>query len=145
MDMVSKEWKTVLLVEDDDGDAFFAQRAFRKFDDEINLVRVTGGQDALQYVNNSGVYSDATPPRCIILDLHMEHGDGHWTLKQLDALYPDVDIPVVVLSASADEIELTRDYSFVVCAVAKPESVEAYDKLLAVIGRLVRAACASAA
>lgn len=143
--MVSQDWKTVLLVEDDDGDAFFAQRAFRKFDDEINLIRVTGGQDAIQYVENRGPFTDATPPRCIILDLQMEHGDGHWTLKQLDKLYPKTDIPVVVLSATADEIELTRAYSFVVCAVEKPDCVEAYDKLLAVIGRLVRAACASAA
>lgn len=143
--MAESDWKTVLLVEDDDGDAFFAQRAFRRFDKEINLVRVTGGQDALSYVNQGGAFAGATPPRCIILDLHMENGDGHWTLKQLDALYPNVDIPVIVLSASADEIELTRAYSFVVCAVEKPGSVEAYDKLLEVISRLVRAACASAA
>ncbi|HAQ34758.1 MAG: response regulator [Maricaulis sp.] len=143
--MSVSERKTVLLVEDDDGDAFFAQRAFRKYDHEIDLVRVSGGQDALQYVQRRGPYSDAEPPRCILLDLQMENGDGHWTLKQLNSLYPGLNIPVMVLSASADELELTRDYSFVIGAAEKPDSVQAYDKLLDVIGRLVQVARATAA
>lgn len=142
--VTKSDWKTVLLVEDDDGDAFLAARAFEKFDDEIFLARVTGGQDAIQFVRGEGAYAERPEPRCIILDLAMANGDGVWVLQRL-AERRGRTIPVVVMSGAADQIAATRDYPFVVCAVEKPACQDDYKDLLAVIGRLVRAACAAAA
>lgn len=140
----NSDWKTVLLVEDDDGDAFLAGQAFKRFDREIDLVRVTGGQDAIQYMRGGGVYENRIEPNCILLDLEMANGDGVWTLQRL-AERKGREIPVIILSGEAHRIEATRDYGFVVCAVEKPQTQDAYEELLRVVGRLVRAACAVAA
>lgn len=136
--------KTVLLVEDDDGDAFLPARAFKLFDHEIDLVRVTGGQDAMMFMEGRGSFSDREFPKCMILDLEMPNGDGLWTLQRL-AQQKGRRIPVIVMSGAADQIEKTRNFPFVVCAVEKPACEDDYKDLLAVVGRLVTAACASAA
>lgn len=142
--MISNDWKSVLLVEDDDGDAFLASRAFQVFDREIELVRVTGGQDAMEYLGGRGAFTGRTEPRCIILDLEMPNGDGMWMLKRLSKRLGK-QIPVIVMSGAADLLETTRDFPFVVCAVQKPTCEDEYKDLLGVVGRLVRAACAAAA
>lgn len=106
----------ILLVDDNPNDVELALAAL---DDETSQdIMVAGsGQDALTLLTQPG-----TPlPDLILLDLKMPHMDG---LDVLDALKasPDLkNIPVVMLTTSAEESDVTATYAHGATAyVVKP-------------------------
>ncbi|WP_421791424.1 response regulator [Hyphobacterium sp.] len=127
---------TLLHVEDDDGDAFLTQRAFREMSSSIDLVRVTGGQDALQFIKRKGPYGDAPRTGCVLLDLNMANGDGLWLLDRMKELDASQQVPTVVLSGAPDCVAETRGYRFVSCAIVKPDNQAAFERLMAAVRRV---------
>src|SRR6201989_1218337 len=111
--MQEDEVMDILLVEDSDADAEVIARALRKATIRTNRpVRVRDGQEALEFLFKEGAFSEGTAPlpQLILLDLHMPRIDGMEVLRTIKADALTRDIPVVVLTSSAQERDLVSSY-----------------------------------
>jgi CheY-like chemotaxis protein len=124
---------TVLLVEDDENDVFFLQRAFDAAEVRNPLHVATDGQEAIDYLSGAGKYSDRgrfPVPCLLILDLKMPRKTGmevlQWKREQ-----PILHcLPTVVLSSSAHRYDIERAYRLGANAfVVKPPSTDARSAL----------------
>jgi CheY-like chemotaxis protein len=103
----------ILLVEDSPEDFEATQRAFQKSGLKNPLVRCEDGDQALDYLHRRGEYADpARSPRpgVILLDLNLPGTDGRQVLSEVKNSEHLRDIPVVVLTTSADERDITACY-----------------------------------
>ena len=90
---------TVLLLEDDDFDAYITRRALSDIPEIVNVLRVSSGLEAMSVLNASHVKPDV----CIV-DLQMPVMNGREFIKTYTASnLPSV--PLVVLTTSSDPIE----------------------------------------
>ncbi len=102
----------ILLAEDNPNDAELTIAALRESQMVSPIVRVSDGAEALDFLYCRGSYAARTdgPPSLILLDLKMPKVDG---LEVLTAIKKDPDlhvIPVVMLTSSREEADLTRSY-----------------------------------
>ena len=103
----------ILLVEDSPEDFEATQRAFRKSGLKNPLLRCEDGDEALDYLHRRGEYADpgSSPrPGVILLDLNLPGTDGRQVLNEIKRDEHLRDIPVVVLTTSADERDITACY-----------------------------------
>ena len=102
----------ILLVEDSDEDAELIVRALRKSCLIHAPVRVRDGLQALEYIYREGEYQSrpGTLPELILLDLKMPRVDGHEVLRTLKSDALTRSIPIVVITASAQERDLLQSY-----------------------------------
>ncbi len=123
----------ILLVEDNMSDAELTLRALRKEKLTNNIVHVTDGEEALDFLYNRGAFSDRHPdrkPKIVILDLKLPKVDGLEVLKVIKS-DPNLNrIPVVVLTSSSEEPDLQESYrlgvnSYIVKPVEFDKFVEA--------------------
>jgi two-component system, response regulator len=106
--------KVILLVDDNEHDAFLTQRALNKSNIANELVIASDGQEALDYLFGSGKYSGrdlSQMPIVILLDLKMPRVDGFEVLKQIRANPSTKILPVVILTASKEEIDIIKGYT----------------------------------
>lgn len=96
----------ILLAEDDPNDVFFMQRALAKAGVNVPLQVVKDGQEALDYLAGSGKYNNRVEfplPSLVLLDLKMPFVSGFDVLAWI-RLQPSLkDLPVVILTSSAEE------------------------------------------
>lgn len=92
----------LLYVEDEDASAFLLETAIKEAQIELELRRVTDGEEALAYLEHSNGYKEAPDPDLILLDLNLPRKDG---LEVLAAMQQAGDrlrkIPVVVFTSSS--------------------------------------------
>jgi two-component system, response regulator len=128
---------TILLVEDNIDDYDAAIRSFKAahLDNPIHWCRT--GQEAVDYLKCEGAYAQRSTggaPSLILLDLNMPGLDGKAVLmiaKQDAALKK---IPIVVLTTSADERDVTQCYELGASTyIQKPVD---FDGLIAAVTRL---------
>jgi CheY-like chemotaxis protein len=103
----------ILLVEDSPEDFEATLRAFRKSGLKNTVMRCEDGDEALDYLYRRGEYADpASSPRpgVILLDLNLPGTDGRQVLNEIKGSQHLRDIPVVVLTTSADERDITACY-----------------------------------
>lgn len=121
----------ILLVEDNPGDIELTQEAFREANIADSLRVVKNGDEALDYLYQRGEYSNVARPDIILLDLNMPGKNGKEVLaiiKEDDALK---DIPVIILTSSEAEQEITKSYKLHANAyIVKPLE---YQQLLQII------------
>lgn len=122
----------LLYVEDEDAAAFLLETAIKEAQVQLDLRRVTDGEQALAYLEHSKGYEEAPDPDLILLDLNLPRKGG---LEVLAAMQNAGDhlrkIPVVVFTSSS----LPRDkkYSMALGArefITKPLS---FDGLIDVV------------
>ena len=117
----------VLLVEDDPGDILMTREAFEHHKIQNKLHVVTDGEQALQFLNQTGEYADAPRPGLILLDLNLPRRSGHEVLAELKEGPGLRVIPVVILTTSQAEEDILRSYSLHANAyVSKPVDFERF-------------------
>jgi len=117
----------VLLVEDDPGDILMTREAFEHHKIQNKLHVVTDGEQALQFLNQTGEYADAPRPGLILLDLNLPRRSGHEVLAELKEDPGLRVIPVVTLTTSQAEEDILRSYSLHANAyVSKPVDFERF-------------------
>ena len=103
----------ILLVEDNPDDVELTLRAFRKSKILNEIVVVTDGVEALDYVFATGAYAGRDPkatPEVILLDLKLPKIGGLEVLRRLRADERTHRIPVVVLTSSNEERDILSSY-----------------------------------
>src|SRR4030042_6670668 len=101
----------VLLVEDNPQDSELTIRALKKNHLANNIIWLQDGAEALDFIFSNGKYSDRPAgnfPKVILLDLKLPKVDGLEVLKELKSNPKTRDIPVVVITSSAQEPDIKR-------------------------------------
>ncbi|SDS85772.1 response regulator [Actinoplanes derwentensis] len=118
----------VLVVDDDDADAFMIEEALIDSAVPTVLGRVPDGQEALAYLRRTGQYADAVRPDLILLDLNMPRKGGLQTLTEIKADATLEAIPVVVLTTSDAPPDIIASYEHHASAfVTKPMDLESFE------------------
>ena len=100
------ERQVILLVEDNEDDIFFMQRALEKAGVAGLLQVARNGQQALDYLAGHEAYADRAQfpvPHLVFLDLKLPHVPGFEVLSWMRAQPSLRNIPVVVLTSSPQE------------------------------------------
>jgi CheY-like chemotaxis protein len=104
---------TILLVEDNEDDAFFMKRALRDAG-IVNPVRVVeDGQQAVDYLRGAGEFEDrgGSPlPMVVFLDLKLPLKSGHEVLEWIRQQPQFAKLIVIVLTSSNEPVDLNRAY-----------------------------------
>ena len=130
----------ILLVEDEPAHAEIVRRnftGFRMANRPVQLMHVSDGQAALDYLFRQGEFQDSgrSPrPHLILLDLRLPKVDGLEVLKTIKADAELARIPVVVLTTSAAEVDMAKAYgnhanSYLVKPVNFPQFLKLMDAL----------------
>jgi two-component system, chemotaxis family, response regulator Rcp1 len=120
----------ILLVEDNPGDAQLVRMAFAEALPSARVSVVTDGEAALVRLRDQG------PPDLLLLDLNLPRLSGHEVLEEIRADAALRRLPVVVLSSSEAEADVTRSYELGANShVAKPGDVDALFALVETLAR----------
>ena len=106
--------KLILLVEDNASDEKLALLAFKKSAVACEIVVARDGADALDYLFATGKHLARDPavlPAVILLDLQLPRVSGLEVLRRIRAAPQTRLVPVVVLTASREDEDLTRSYT----------------------------------
>lgn len=104
----------ILLVEDDENDRFFFERAAKKCGLQHPLRMARDGQEAVHYLSATGDFADraANPlPALVVLDLNLPVKNGLEVLAWMRARPETRNIVVVVLTSSIDVLDRHEAYS----------------------------------
>jgi CheY-like chemotaxis protein len=104
------EEKIILLVEDNPDDEALTIRALKKNNIQNRVVVARDGVEALEYLFGPG--SDKNDlPQVVLLDLKLPKIDGLEVLKRIRANERTRMLPVVILTSSLEERDLTAGYA----------------------------------
>jgi CheY-like chemotaxis protein len=117
----------VLLVEDNPGDVRLTQEALREGKVNTALSVVSNGVEALAFLRKESPYEQAPRPDLILLDLNLPRKDGREVLSELKGDESLRQIPVVVLTTSRAEEDISRAYDLHAnCYVPKPVDLDQF-------------------
>ena len=134
-DPIESRNQPILVVEDDPVDQEMIVLAFKRASVVNPLITVSTGQEALEFLDARGRYqwrrvSDL--PAVIILDLNMPQMDGFEFLRRVKAEERLAAIPVVVLTTSQFDGDLTQSYALGASScLTKPSDFEQLVKIAA--------------
>ncbi len=128
----------ILLVEDNPTDAELATRALKKNNLANKLIWVKDGAEALDVLFGRGNYAGRAQnavPHVILLDLRLPKVDGLEVLRIIKNDERTKHIPVVVLTSSKEDRDVTESYRLGVNSyISKPVAFEAFAKTVADLG-----------
>jgi two-component system, chemotaxis family, response regulator Rcp1 len=113
--------RTILLVEDNAADARKLERILYAHIEHVHVAHVQTGVDALAYLQHRLHYESAPVPQLVILDLNLPGIGGLEVLGRLKADAQTRRIPVLVLSATQDSLDVGRAYdAYANAFISKP-------------------------
>jgi chemotaxis family two-component system response regulator Rcp1 len=130
---ISEIYKPVqlLLIEDSPGDARLTQDAFAEANASVHVHVATDGLDAMNFLKRKGIHVDAPRPDFILLDLNVPKIDGRDVLAHIITDTGLKAIPVVVLTASAADLDIMTSYRFRAnCYLHKPVRLDDFEDLV---------------
>ena len=121
----------ILVVESNPAEARLIVEGFRDAGHTRKIEQLHNGEDALSYLLREPPHQDSSPPDLIVLDLSLPRKSGFELLEDIRARDTLKRIPVIILSGSADPIDLQRAYELQAnCFIRKPNDL---DEFLSVI------------
>lgn len=105
--------KHILLVEDNPDDELLTLMAFSENNIMNKVVVAHDGEEALDYLFKTGKYENQQQkdlPQIILLDLKLPKIDGLEVLQAIRAHEQTKLLPVIVLTSSAEEIDIINSY-----------------------------------
>lgn len=101
----------ILLVDDDENDRTFFDRAIRKLGYPWRIASVTSGREAVDYLSGSKGFADRDSypaPTHVLLDLKLPEVSGLEVLRWIRTHPTLATLPVIVLSSSRQPSDLER-------------------------------------
>lgn len=130
---------TILMADDDPEDREFAREALAESRLRNDFRTVADGKELMAYLRREGPYADpadAPRPGIILLDLKMPRMDGFEALAAIKADPALRRIPVVVLTTSGADEDITRSYDLKASSyIRKPVEFEGLVDALKAVGR----------
>lgn len=128
---VDENCKIIFLVEDNRGDIRLIEEALKNSSVPHQIVAVRDGVEAMAYLRQEGEYADAVRPDLILLDLNLPKKDGREVLAEIKADPKLKRIPVVVLTTSRNEDDVTQSYDLHVnCYITKSRNLKELFKIV---------------
>ena len=125
---------TILHVEDDPNDILLIERAFRKAEIGAQVQVVSDGEQAMQYLSGSSGFAQRERfpiPSLVLLDLKLPRKSGIEVLEWIRHQPGLRHIPVVMLTASKQPVDVNRAYDLGANAyLVKPVNFDALVELL---------------
>lgn len=122
--------KEILLVEDNPDDVELTRLAFEEANVANHLVVARDGAEALDYLFARGRYAsrDASVlPSIVLLDLNLPKLDGREVLQAIRADPATRELPVIVLTTSAEPFDVEASYALGVNSyIQKPVDFEQF-------------------
>jgi two-component system, chemotaxis family, response regulator Rcp1 len=117
----------VLLVDDNPADVTLAKEALAGGTFQSRISSVQDGVEALAFLYRAGLYTSASRPDLVILDLNLPKKDGRAVLAQVKKDDKLRSIPIVVFSTSRAFADIKRSYEMGAnCYVHKPGNLADY-------------------
>ena len=101
----------ILIVEDNIGHIRLIREAFKSSMLPYELIAVRDGIEAMEFLRQQGVYTDANRPDIILLDLNLPRKDGREVLAEVKTDPNLRRIPILVLTTSTNEEDIQRSYN----------------------------------
>jgi CheY-like chemotaxis protein len=128
---MSTEPLEILLVEDNIGDVGLIKELFSDAKVLIDLHIAEDGEEAGQFLCHEGKFLGSKNPDLIVLDWNLPRKDGSEVLKEIKENNNLKRIPVIVLTTSNAEKDISKAYEYHANAyLVKPID---FDKFMAVI------------
>jgi two-component system response regulator len=136
--MPESEPVEILLVEDNPSDAELALHALKKCKVANHILHVRDGAEALDFLFRRGAYSarnDENRPVLVLLDLKLPKVDGLQVLKQIKSDPRTKAIPVILLTSSKEESDMTAGYQLGVNSyIQKPVNFGEFQEVVRQLG-----------
>jgi two-component system, chemotaxis family, response regulator Rcp1 len=108
--MVQNKAVQIVYIEDSRPDVYMFNRAAKQYVHPITLTVLTDGNQAMEFIQQEGQYSERTAPSFILLDLNMPFVSGFDILTAI-RMHPQLRFtPVIIVTSSRDEDDLRRSY-----------------------------------
>jgi two-component system, chemotaxis family, response regulator Rcp1 len=124
----------ILLVEDNDGDAYLTMEAIKDGNLNVKQSRVKDGQEAIDFLQKTGSFSNSERPDLVLLDINLPKVDG---LEVLSFIKNSDDfrlIPVVMLTTSSAESDIYKSYSgHANCYIVKPININKFMEVVKLV------------
>jgi CheY-like chemotaxis protein len=135
--MTTIQQLSILLVEDDEVDVMNVQRALKKNSATSTLYRAANGIEALTMLRTNSQIAQANNSRLLILlDLNMPKMGGIEFLKELRSDPTFHKLPVVVLTTSMQDSDLSAAYEYNVAGyIVKPITFSSFVETIDVLNR----------
>lgn len=129
----------VLMADDDEDDRLLAREAMAEARLPGAFHSVPDGEHLLAYLYRLDQYADAARaprPGLILLDFNMPRMDGREALRRIRAAPEFRAIPVVVMTTSRAQSDVTRGYELGAnTVISKPVSFEGMVDIMRALGR----------
>jgi two-component system response regulator len=133
---MTREHSDILLVEDNLSDVTLTLHAFKTANLANHIHVARDGVEAIEYLFGDGSEVPERLPRIILLDLKLPKLDGHEVLKRVKSDARTRQIPVVVLTSSAEERDVMRTYDVGANSyIIKPVDFEQFTEAVRDIGK----------
>ncbi len=133
-----KQSLEILLVEDNPNDAELAIRALKKHNLANNLIHVTDGQAALDYLLGTGIHHGRDVhqhPKVVLLDLKLPKLDGIEVLRQVRADERTKLVPIVIMTTSREDRDVVESYKLGANSyIVKPVDFENFSEAVSNLG-----------
>jgi CheY-like chemotaxis protein len=124
----------ILLVEDNKGDVGLIEEVFEEAKIRNRFHTAEDGEEAMLYLRGKEKFSDSRRPDLILLDLNLPKKNGHEVLREVKEDINLKNIPVVILTSSSAEMDITRAYGLHANAyITKPLD---FDQFMKVVGSI---------
>jgi CheY-like chemotaxis protein len=124
----------VLLVEDNEDHIFLTRRALQSSGLPLTIHVVNDGDEALEFVFQTGAHATAPRPDLILLDVKLPGKDGFEVLQELKSNDAYRSIPIIMLTSSTAEADIIKGYGLGSNSyVSKPVT---FDEMVTKLGKL---------
>jgi two-component system response regulator len=128
----------ILLVEDNINDAELTIRELTKHNMANNLVHVTDGEEALEFIYGTGKYAGRAinhPPKLVLLDIQMPKINGLEVLEKVKSDPRTKTIPLVMLTSSKEDPDIKKCYALGANSyIVKPVNFEGFAEAIKNLG-----------
>ena len=124
----------ILMVEDNPTDVLIAKEGLLSAKMLNTLHIAEDGIEAMDFLRQRGRHAGAPRPDIILLDLNMPRKNGHEVLAEIKADAGLKNIPVVILTTSKSEEDISKAYEqHANCYISKPVDFEEFTKVVRTI------------